>query len=655
MARYLTKSRFKIAVECPTKLFYTGKKKEYANSLIEDDFLQSLAEGGFQVGELAKLMYPEGFEISAKGHDAQIALTNELLLQENITLYEAAIAYKNLFIRVDVLRKRGNHIELIEVKAKSFEPRDEYGFRGAHGSISSEMLPYLQDVAFQKYVIQNAFPKFHIDSYLMLADKSKISSIDGLNQLFKISRLNGCPSIRVNMNANIHTIGSHILTAVNVNSYVEEILSLPLSAPGIEGYFPALVDQWSTAYALDQRIAPHLGGQCANCEFQKTDQQSLLKSGIHECWKFSRGIDEQAFNSGMVLDIWNFRGKHKLIEEGVLLLADVEKEHLGWQDADDSFIDGLSIRQRQWMQVSGEIPGDKPFFLNKELIAREVLSWQYPYHLIDFETSRVAIPFFAGQSPYANIAFQFSHHIMNEDGSLIHRSQFLSATPGVRPNYDFVRELMRALGNVGAVFMWSPHENTTLNAILDELNSDENIPVDADDLRQFILSLTRKKSGNKLLRQGDRAMIDLCELSKRAYFHPMTGGSNSIKKVLPAIMSSSEFIKEKYSKPIYGAKNGISSLNFENQTWWREADGKVLDPYKLLPPVFSDISTEQIDLFDSDGEFQINQGGAATTAYARLQFENISIEERAYIEDALLRYCELDTLAMAIILEGWLC
>ena len=29
--RYLTKSRFKLAVECPTKLFYTGKP-EYANT-----------------------------------------------------------------------------------------------------------------------------------------------------------------------------------------------------------------------------------------------------------------------------------------------------------------------------------------------------------------------------------------------------------------------------------------------------------------------------------------------------------------------------------------------------------------------------------------------------------------------------------------------
>lgn len=39
MSRYLTKSRFKLATECPTKLFYTGKAKEYADVMQENTFL----------------------------------------------------------------------------------------------------------------------------------------------------------------------------------------------------------------------------------------------------------------------------------------------------------------------------------------------------------------------------------------------------------------------------------------------------------------------------------------------------------------------------------------------------------------------------------------------------------------------------------------
>ena len=52
--RYLTKSQFKLAMECPTKLYYTGKE-EYINQNIDDSFLLVLAEGGFMVGELARI------------------------------------------------------------------------------------------------------------------------------------------------------------------------------------------------------------------------------------------------------------------------------------------------------------------------------------------------------------------------------------------------------------------------------------------------------------------------------------------------------------------------------------------------------------------------------------------------------------------------
>ncbi len=47
--RPLTKSRFKLALDCPTKLYYTGKE-EYENKQEEDSFLEALAEGGYQVG-----------------------------------------------------------------------------------------------------------------------------------------------------------------------------------------------------------------------------------------------------------------------------------------------------------------------------------------------------------------------------------------------------------------------------------------------------------------------------------------------------------------------------------------------------------------------------------------------------------------------------
>ncbi len=50
----------------------------------------------------------------------------------------------------------------------------------------------------------------------------------------------------------------------------------------------------------------------------------------------------------------------------------------------------------------------------------------------------------------------------------------------------------------------------------------------------------------------------------------------------------------------------------------------------------------------------IDDGGAAMTAYAKMQFYQMDELEREVITKALLRYCELDTLAMVMIWEHWM-
>jgi hypothetical protein len=115
--RYLTKSRFKVGYECPTKLFYLDGK-EFGNNNTDNSFLEALAEGGFQVGELAKLYYPGGTEITAKDKDEAARHTVELLKHNKAIIYEAAFKFENLFVKADVIVKNGSSIELIEVKAK---------------------------------------------------------------------------------------------------------------------------------------------------------------------------------------------------------------------------------------------------------------------------------------------------------------------------------------------------------------------------------------------------------------------------------------------------------------------------------------------------------------------------------------------------------
>jgi hypothetical protein len=58
---YLTKSDFKIARTCPTKLRY--KKLRYPSLHDDNPYLEFLADGGYMVEKMAKLMYSEGQDI----------------------------------------------------------------------------------------------------------------------------------------------------------------------------------------------------------------------------------------------------------------------------------------------------------------------------------------------------------------------------------------------------------------------------------------------------------------------------------------------------------------------------------------------------------------------------------------------------------------
>ncbi len=98
----LTKSRFKLAAECPTKLFYTGKPQLYRNLKQEDSFLAMLADGGYQVGELAKCFYPTGVEISSPNNAEAEAQTLEWLKQDKVVLFEPAIRFDYTMLNIKI-------------------------------------------------------------------------------------------------------------------------------------------------------------------------------------------------------------------------------------------------------------------------------------------------------------------------------------------------------------------------------------------------------------------------------------------------------------------------------------------------------------------------------------------------------------------------
>jgi hypothetical protein len=48
---------------------------------------------------------------------------------------------------------------------------------------------------------------------------------------------------------------------------------------------------------------------------------------------------------------------------------------------------------------------------------------------------------------------------------------------------------------------------------------------------------------------------------------------------------------------------------------------------------------------------ELADGGTALTAYGKLQYTDMPPEERLELKNSLLKYCELDTLAMVMIVE----
>jgi len=634
--RYLTKSRFKSALECPTKLYYYGKK-EYANLMNDDDFMQALCEGGYQVGELAKYYFPGGHDVKSLAYDESLDETYELLEQENVIIYEAAIQYEHTFIRADVLKKVGKRIELIEVKAKSFKGRDEF-FTTKGDFISRPWYPYLADVAFQTWVMEHAFPDHEIVPFLMLTDKNKKSTVDGLNQLFRIQRderdrIEVFPAREITP----ENMGEPIQAQVNVSEFVQKILGgeafpqLKKSTEELKS-FEARIQEYGKYYTRDKRYPIVTGPKCKGCEYKNT-RQGELKSGFNECMRDSLGsrFDPAAPS---IFDIWNFRKSPALMEQNVFSLQ--ELQNLPNYD--------VYLNDRQLMQVDLTLADEKSEVIAPEL-RNEMNSWVFPLHFIDFETSMVALPFTKGRKPYEQTAFQFSAHTLHKDGRMEHH-EWIDDKRGEFPNFEFVRQLKKVLENdEGTIFRYAAHENTVLNQIKQQMLDDDEAGY--GNLIEWIETITEWKDG-KLKVPGPRIMVDMLQLVRNYYYHPDMKGSNSIKAVLPAVMAAGDSIKEKYSKPLGFGTHLKGRVLYE-----LDADtGKPTNPYYLLPSQYGDLDLSQDELILEDAEIQ--EGGAALIAYAKIQFTDMTDEEREALRKALLQYCELDTLAMVMIYEHWL-
>jgi Domain of unknown function(DUF2779) len=700
MALYLTKSRFKLALECPTKLYYANPRNGYFDKNRDNDFLQSLADGGNQVGELAKFKYhpdPVGSAITVEALDYEKALADteaKLSQPGRVVIAEAALRYETFFVRVDILiaDKNKKVIDIIEVKSKSVgEDEIAARFKGARGGYKSDWLPYLYDVTFQAEVARLCFPGYLIRPKLLLLDANYESDLDGLHQHFKVlprkDQATGRDRIEIVTPKGLtkNDLGSlAILKEVEMADIVDE---LRITAYKNSPHIPldssenlSKLMQWF-GYLQDGGIR-HFGGvskQCKSCQF-RAPVGHPQKSGVHECWKMA--LEQGMLNGGqdvadrsipLSIDIWGggsgaISVAQKVIDQRRAFLSDIQEEDIKPNNTNQNGI-GMTALERRMAQVQSVSRGGASVFLNEDRLD-DMDTWDWPLHMIDFETSAPAIPFFKSMRSHETIAFQFSHHIMEKslDGKIQirHANQWISTKAETFPSIEFVRSLRKALmpaGELhGTVFRYHNHENTVLRnlrALIEKRKSE--IP-DAEELIQFIDLITKSTKDEEISHEGAKQMVDLHRLIQEGFYSAKAGGSISLKFMLPAILHVAPHLADLYrEKGVYGQGLLISSLNFSNPSghiWLKSEKGD--DPYKTLPAIFGPDHGEIDELLfrlagNEPGDSEdgtINQGGIAMTSYNYTQYACLKEADRKAIEASLLRYCELDTLAMVMLIQG---
>lgn len=600
--KYVSKSDFKAARECSTKLYY--RKNKYPNLKQENEFMQLLAEGGFMVGKMAQLYFPDGVEVlGSRDQEAALIATKEYLKNENIVIFEPAIYVDGMLIRADILIKKGNHFEVIEVKAKSIDG-DEDGEHSTGGrsvfwkkrsnELDRKWVPYLEDIAYQTHVLKRAFPNATISPFLMLCDKSRHTRIDNLLQQFT---LHVVEDSKGNQSYNVEFSGDavalrkdELLIKIDVLPEVEFLL------PEIEKVAAEFVRSVIDGY---QKIPGPLTTECKKCEYrQALDKKE--KNGFLECW------GDMANDSPHLLDLRDLghvKSNGEKLAEALFL-----KGKASLFDIPFEWLTGEKRGAQQKRQI--ECTKNNEIWINPEL--KDVLAnHKYPLQFIDFETSRIALPYHVGMRPYGQVAFQWSCHVIETPGSTPKHIEWIN-TQSTYPNIEFAQSLMATLDRRGSIFMWWPHERSVLRDIANHMQQRD------EKLSELI----------EWLQWMDSALIDQYKIAIGHYYHPDMRGSFSIKSVLPAVWNNNPSLHEvEYFSPYFKSSNG-----------------QVASPYDTLEKI---VIAEQSEV--------IKEGTGAMRAYQEMMYglHRGDLETHKKWTDLLRQYCALDTMAMVIIYKHW--
>ena len=150
--------------------------------------------------------------------------------------------------------------------------------------------------------------------------------------------------------------------------------------------------------------------------------------------------------------------------------------------------------------------------IDGDAIQAELNSLVYPLYFFDFETIDYAVPAFVNCKPYQQAPFQYSCHILEADGTLIHRDYL--HTNSEDPRRPLTEALLNDIGDTGSIIVYyATFERSRLRELA------EAVPEHAP----------------RLLNMVDR-LWDQLDIFKKHVRDYRFGGSNSLKSVLPIMV-----------------------------------------------------------------------------------------------------------------------
>ncbi len=605
--RTLSKSDFLLARDCEMKLHW--REHGFPDTRASNQYLRLLADGGFMVEALARAMFPGGLHVASGSTTRDVEHTRELLRAASTTLFEATFVAGRRLVRTDIIEKRGNVVRLIEVKAKSFDGAAHAEslatggpgeFRAAKKGrpIMADWLPKFEELSYQTLVLERALPGVTVLPFLLMVDKSKRSALDNVPSLFSLTRRDAHGTqgdvIAVDFLGSAEDLAQlDLLTLVDAT---EEVAMLRAQVDAAAAHYETLLD------VPRDVLVPPLDAQCAGCEF-RTDP--VAESGFGQCWGALATVAPHVLGLFKVSTVKESDGTSlvtSLARDGKASLFDIPEDRLVKKDGTVG-----AQAERQLRQISHTRSGA---VWVSDALGGKLAPLTYPMHFIDFEVSRLALPYHAKMRPYGQVMFQWSCHTVDAPGATPRHTEWLNSEH-FWPNVSFARTLRDVIGDDDRVLAWSPFEQGRLKELATE--HPQFMPRDPD-LEAWVAHLTKNR------------VFDLHLCAVNDFYHPGMGGRTSIKVVLDAMWKSDAAMREQYA------------------AWTGTVVSAHEDPYHALPALEIAGVTQDV-----------REGTGAMRAYEAMMYgvERSDTEAIAKWRELLLQYCKLDTLSMVLVFEYW--